>query len=140
MSVLVHATSVAAWRGGRWVGVLLFGPSSSGKSDLGLRLIEGGWRLVSDDQTRVWTSGGRLFGRAPEGIAGRIEARGVGLLPEPALPFAELKLAVLCETGPVERLPAPEQVRVEGLALPCVRLAALEPSAVVKVSRALSRT
>ena len=42
---LVHATCVVV----EGVGLLLRGPSGSGKSDLALRLIELGWRLVADE-------------------------------------------------------------------------------------------
>ncbi|MFN3389305.1 MAG: HPr kinase/phosphorylase, partial [Allosphingosinicella sp.] len=47
MSETVHASCVAI--GGR--AVLIAGRSGSGKSDLALRLIDRGARLVSDDYT-----------------------------------------------------------------------------------------
>ena len=59
----VHATCIARRLGRGWAGVLLFGPSGAGKSDLALRALERGWRLVSDDYSTVWASGGGLYAR-----------------------------------------------------------------------------
>ena len=59
--MLVHATCVAL----DGAGVLLRGPSGSGKSDLALRLIDGGARLVADDQVALSAEAGRLVARAP---------------------------------------------------------------------------
>lgn len=136
--MIVHATAIAKWRSGVWRAALLFGPSGSGKSDLALRAIHDGWRLVSDDYALVWPSGGGLYARAPETITNQIEARGLGVLPEPAICFAQAVLAVKCETGEIERLPEPEVVHVAEVAIPCVRLRALDASAVAKLERALS--
>ena len=63
--------------------MLIEGPSGSGKSDLALRAIEIGFRLVADDRTLVWASGGALYGRAPAPLGGLIEVRGVGVLAGP---------------------------------------------------------
>ena len=79
----VHATALVA--AGR--GLLIFGPSGSGKSSLALHLLDlcalnGDFGcLVSDD--RVWLSaaGGRLLAETPEAIAGLVEIRGFGPAP-----------------------------------------------------------
>ena len=75
-SILLHATAVAI--DGR--AVLLRGPSGSGKSDLALRLIDAGARLVADDQSELSRRGDVLMVRAPATIAGLIEVRGLGIL------------------------------------------------------------
>lgn len=136
--MMVHATVIAKWRSGLWRGVLLFGGSGSGKSDLALRAVQAGWRLVTDDYALVWRSGDGLWARAPETIVGRIEARGLGVVPEPALCFVQAVLAVKCESGSIERLPEPEVVHVDEMAIPCVRLRPFEASALAKLERALS--
>jgi hypothetical protein len=128
----IHATCVAI--GGR--GVLLTGRSGAGKSDLALRLIDRGATLVSDDYTEVRSVAGWLHGSAPEAIAGRIEARGVGILSRPFAPAVPLCLLVDLDGGP-ERMPEPATVVVCGGELPVVRLAALEASAPIKVEAAL---
>lgn len=135
--MIVHANSVARFEGG-WRAVLLFGPSGAGKSDLTLRLLTAGWRLVGDDYSRLWVSGGRLFAGAPEALRGRIEARGVGIVPAPGLPFAEVDLAVDCVEREPERLPYAGRLELDGAAVPRLPLRAFEASAVSKLSHALT--
>ena len=98
--VNIHASCVAIAR----QGVLILGDSGAGKSDLALRLIDDGARLVSDDRTELYVSRGLLHARAPKSIAGLLEVRGLGVV---ALPFAKsapLKLAVQLGAPP-KRLP-----------------------------------
>ena len=131
----VHATTVALFRSGiGWIGVMLTGPSGAGKSDLALRLIARGWRLVADDYTHVFASGGHLYGVAPTTIAGRIEARGVGILHQPTLAQARLRLVVGLTTDAIERLPEADFQTLRGIDLPRVRLRGFEASAVEKVT------
>jgi serine kinase of HPr protein (carbohydrate metabolism regulator) len=135
--MILHAGLIARPQGGRWRGVLILGASGSGKSDLALRLIDGGFRLVADDRVLLWTSGGRLFGRAPDTLYGLIEARGLDVLSAPARAFTAIDLAVECVAGPVERLPEPASTRQLGHDLPLLRLVATEASAPAKIGRAL---
>lgn len=60
-------------------GVLITGPSGSGKSELALALIDRGHKLVSDDVTLVRKEGDRPVGRAPDKLAGLIQLHGCGL-------------------------------------------------------------
>src|SRR3546814_1639400 len=74
--VNIHASCVAAGNGG----VLILGQSGQGKSDLALRLIDRGARLVADDRCDVWHERGRLWCRPPGPLAGKIEVRGIGIV------------------------------------------------------------
>jgi serine kinase of HPr protein (carbohydrate metabolism regulator) len=132
MSLEVHASCVAI--GGR--GVLIAGASGRGKSDLALRLIDRGARLVSDDYTVVRKSGDRLVGTAPTAIAGRIEIRGVGLVEMESVAEVTIALHVDLDAAP-DRLPDPRSIAFAGLALPSIALAALEASAPIKLEQAL---
>lgn len=114
----VHATAIARHGRDGWRGVLLTGPSGSGKSDLALRLIERGWRLVADDYCEVWASDGVVWAAAPPRIAGLVEARGVGIIPSAPLPLARIVLIAACGQEAVERLPRPATELVAGIALP----------------------
>ena len=134
-----HAGLIARFDRGGWRGVLIEGRSAAGKSDLALRALERGWRLVADDRTLVWVSEGRLFGRAPDTLAGLIEARGLGVIASPYRPFAEIVLSVRCvPPDTVERVPPPRRISVLGVELPRVELPGLEASAATKVARALT--
>ena len=133
--MILHAGLIARYDAGGWRGVLIEGPSGGGKSDLALRCLERGFRLVADDRVLVWRSGGRLFGRAPDSLAGLMEVRNLGVLPTPALALAPIALAV--RLGPGARLPDRETVRHPEVELPALTLAGLEDSAPAKLGRAL---
>jgi serine kinase of HPr protein (carbohydrate metabolism regulator) len=134
-----HAGLVATRLGGRWRGALIEGPSGTGKSDLAIRMMGGGFRLVADDRVEVWTSGGRLFGKAPAPLLGLLEARGVGIIPEAPLDFCEIVLLVQCkpEAAEVERMPDPAAAKVLGVYLPRIELWPFEAAGPAKLRRAL---
>lgn len=144
--MLLHATCIAI--DGR--AALLIGPSGSGKSDLALRLCTGTQkidgkvldvRLVADDQVHLTCRDGRLYASPPPTIAGKIEARGLGILTMTYIETAEVKLAVTLVHGqPIERMPDPPSRReLLGVALPSISLCAFENSAPAKVAFALSQ-
>ncbi len=138
----MHATVTARWvpgAHGGWAGLMLTGPSGVGKSDLVLRLMGRGWRLVADDYAEIFASGGRLYARAPETVARRMEIRGLGVVDRCALPLTRLVLAVGCQTESPERMPANETMTLAGHMLPLIRLRPLEPSAADKAAAAFSR-
>lgn len=124
----LHASCVAI--GGR--GVLISGPSGSGKSDLALRLIDRGATLVSDDYTVVREG----LASAPATIAGKIEVRGIGILTKPHA-TAPVAMLVRAHAAPA-RLPEPTSQRIAGTEVPLIELALTEPSAPVKVELALA--
>ncbi|MFN3764374.1 MAG: HPr kinase/phosphorylase [Aliihoeflea sp.] len=106
MAENVHATLVIL--GDR--GVLITGPSGSGKSSLALDLIvhaRGFALLVSDDRVLIEKrADGRLIGRAPSVIAGQIEMRGIGIVARSFEPRAVVDLVVdLVDPESVERMP-----------------------------------
>lgn len=132
--ILVHATAIAI--DGR--AVLLRGPSGAGKSDLALRLIDGGARLVADDQAELRRAGERVMVRAPAEIAGLIEVRGIGILKVEPLAEAALAMCVdLVLSAEVERLPEIRSEDVLGLAVPSIALSPFEASAAAKLRFAL---
>jgi serine kinase of HPr protein (carbohydrate metabolism regulator) len=124
----VHATSIAI----NGHGVLIAGPSGSGKSDLALRLVDRGAMLVSDDYTHVHAENGAVIASAPMTIKGMMEIRGIGIEPLPCVDHAKVALLVKAlEPGmTAERIPlVPELRDICGVALPLLRLGLLEASA-----------
>jgi serine kinase of HPr protein (carbohydrate metabolism regulator) len=134
--VIRHAGLIAQRLNGRWAGVLIEGVSGSGKSDLALRALDHGFRLVADDRVLVWRSDGRLYGRSPKAIHGLIEVRGVGVLQITPLAYSEIVLAV--RLGAPERLPEPATKAILDVSLPCLTVPPFEESAPAKLGRALA--
>lgn len=136
-SPTVHASAVALRVGGAWRGVLIRGASGAGKSDLALRLMDIGGRLIGDDYVHLWTSSGRLFATAPATIDGLIEVRGLGIRPVTPLKIASICLVIdLIDHAP-ERMPGPQIVSLCGVDLPLLQLDPRPASATTLVIRAL---
>ncbi len=126
----IHATCVEV----DGLGILLRGPSGSGKSDLALRLIDTGARLIADDYTDLKLENDRLIATAPENIEGLLEVRGVGVLKIGAAVQAEVG-AIIDLVGPeeIDRLPEDEIILLLGLSVPRFKLAPFQSSAPAKV-------
>jgi serine kinase of HPr protein (carbohydrate metabolism regulator) len=123
--------------------VLFTGPSGSGKSDLALRLIDGGATLVADDQVNLRRDGHRLLAGCPGPMRGLIEVHGLGPVRLTCTENVPLGLVVRLVAAPrVERLPEPDYERLLGIAVPALDLAPFAASACAKVrmAAALART
>jgi HPr kinase/phosphorylase len=136
--LLVHSTTVAI--AGR--GIMLRGPSGSGKSQLALRLMDeagnglGGVELsaelVADDQTEVFERGGKLWVRSPNTIHGIMELRGLGIIKvKPHLPCPLALIVDLQPAATIERMPEPQDMATMllGHQVPRIRLDANQASA-----------
>lgn len=94
--VWIHASAVAIGE----AGVLIRGPSGSGKSALALALIAGARgagafaRLVGDDRIALRSVNRRLIARGHPLILGQIEQRGGGILRLPFLAAVVVRLVV----------------------------------------------
>jgi HPr kinase/phosphorylase len=133
--ILLHASCVEL----SGTGVVLLGPSGSGKSDLALRLIDGGARLIADDRVVIERHGERLMARPPEPIAGLIEVRGLGIMRVDHCPSSALGLVVaLGGDQPAQRLPERTTYQLLGVALPHVELDPWASSACAKIRLALA--
>jgi HPr kinase/phosphorylase len=87
-------------------GVLILGPSGSGKSALALALMARArsagtfWALIGDDRVFVRKANNRLVGRGAASMAGLIERRMVGLITVRHEAAAVIRLGIeLCEHG-----------------------------------------
>ena len=96
-------------------GILIEGPSGSGKSSLALGLLERAEAksisssLVCDDQALLEARDGRLIAKAPSTIAGKIEVRGFGIVDLPFIKSVEVNLvARLVSELDLERMPKPK--------------------------------
>lgn len=130
-----HASTVAI--DGR--AVLIGGPSGSGKSDLALRLLDRGFKLVSDDRTLVRRDGEKLIASAPPTIAGKLEIRGIGIVDMETVENVPVALFVEL-TSDIQRLPDENRERpILGVLVPLISIDAMSASAASKVALALDR-
>ena len=122
----IHATAIALWLARRgqyaWRGVLIQGASGMGKSDLALRLMQLGARLVADDRSQIWASGSQLYVRCPDTIAGKIEARTLGILDVPYLPMSRVEIVIQLTHDAIDRLPEPRKISLCDIDLPLLTL------------------
>lgn len=116
-SRLMHATAVS-WEGR---GLLLTGPSGSGKSGLALGLMSFGAGLICDDQVRLERRGQQIWLLPAPNLQGLIEARGIGLLNADAAAPAPLDLVVDLETPETERLPPQREIYLLGQSVNLLR-------------------
>ncbi|NQE65273.1 HPr kinase/phosphorylase [Caulobacter sp. RHG1] len=135
MSEIRHGGLIARRLNGVWRGALIEGPSGIGKSDLALRALDAGFRLVADDRVLTFPSSGKLYGKPHETLAGLMEIRGLGVVRQTALPLCEIALVIRCVETPeaVERLPDPRFTVITGVSVPVFDLWPREPAAPLKI-------
>jgi HPr kinase/phosphorylase len=121
-------------------GVIIFGPSGSGKSSLALELLRqvlldgNEASLISDDRVDVAKHEQHLAASPPPDLAGLIEVRGAGIYPVRHAPSARLHLAVdLVDESRALRMP-PQEARLvaHGVALPSLVLPGAHTAACVR--------
>jgi serine kinase of HPr protein (carbohydrate metabolism regulator) len=132
--ILIHGTCIAV----HGSGVLLRGPSGSGKSDLALRLIDAGAQLVADDQVELSRHDDGLVARPPSGLAGLLEVRGLGIVRLHFEPYAPVRLvADLVQSDQIERMPEPANARLLDCDIPLLRIDPFAASAAAKLRLAV---
>lgn len=133
---LHHASSVEF----EGKGIIIFGDSGSGKSDLALRLIDAGGKLISDDYVSVIAKDNILYAQTAPNIEGLIEVRGVGLVTTPFKKSMTLDLALeLKPMGKIERLPEDSFFEEAGCKIPLYYFDGFSASALAKIRFILQR-
>ncbi|MFN3350376.1 HPr kinase/phosphorylase [Pseudorhodoplanes sp.] len=122
MMSTIHATGLLFGRRG----VLIRGPSGSGKSRLALALLQSGRarfvRLVGDDRLHLTAAHGRLLMQPAAALQGLIEVRGLGIVRMPYEPLALSHIVVDLAAADGLRLPEPEATVTEILGARLARL------------------
>ncbi|MAD94704.1 MAG: serine kinase [Rhodobacteraceae bacterium] len=107
----VYGSAIAV--GGR--GFLIRGASGSGKSGLVLQMMALGADLISDDQVIMERSAGTITMSAPQTLAGKIEARFVGILNVPSRQNVVLNHVIDLDVDSQAQLPQLQYCEVLGL-------------------------
>lgn len=128
MTPSIHASAVLI--GDR--GVLIRGPSGSGKSRLAFDLILAGRAgqlpaatLIGDDRVRLTARNGRLVVQGVPELAGMIEIRGLGIRTIGFADQAPVELVVDLSAPDADRLPLPEALKtlISGHEIPRIPVA-----------------
>jgi len=133
MTGALHATAVEI----DGQAILLTGASASGKSDLALRLIDRGARLVGDDAVHCLESGGVLQVKGATPLSGRLEVRGIGIFEMDAAEQSPLRLIVELGGDGVRHPESWPLREVAGWSVPVLRMNGFAASAPIKIELAL---
>lgn len=134
MTPVPHQASCVAV-GGR--GLLIEGPSGSGKSSLALALIDRGASLVGDDGVLLELRDGRVWASPPPQIAGLLEVRNVGLVSMAAL-TAPVSLVLKLDPAAPRFIESAEAMELIGVRLPLIRLWPDSPVLALRAEHALA--
>ncbi len=137
--MLIHATAIAI----NGQGILLTGPTMSGKSDLALRAIDAGAVLIGDDLVQVALSPQGLVILRPPASSPLLTVRGIGMItPNTVLPCAPLSLCVRLDPQVDRTALFPVLGHAgpwHGRFAPAITLFPFEPSATLKLALAVER-
>ena len=100
-SKIIHASSIDI----NGKGVVILGKSGAGKSNLAIKLISMGAKLISDDQTHFKFKENKIIISKPETTPNFIEARGIGLIKVPFVVSSKLFCFVKITNLELNRLP-----------------------------------
>lgn len=116
------------------VGILITGPSGSGKSDLTLRLMQGGAQLVADDRVDLSIDQTQIIARAPKALRGLLEVREIGIVKVPFLEQAVIRALIELKPGQIlDRLPTESFVELLGIRIRQFQIDPWQQSAPAKV-------
>jgi len=134
--MLIHASCVAI----KGQAVLLAGPPGIGKSDVALRLVDGGGQLVADDQVLLRCGPYGLHASPPAVLKGLFEIRHIGLVKMDFVEDIPVALYVELQTFNVkyERLPEDDLVFFLDQSVQRLRLPAFAASTPAKIRAALT--
>ena len=130
----IHATLIQL----SGFGVLLRGPSNSGKSSIALRILDEAEQsraqchLIADDQVILASNADHLVGQVPDDLFGKMEIRGVGIINVEARHECMIDLVVdLVPHQSLERMPneKPDYVTITGVDIRRISIAERNPDA-----------
>ena len=133
---ILHYQATCVWVDGR--GVLIEGPSGSGKSSLALALIDRGGVLVGDDSVSLERDGARLIASPVPATRGLLEVRNLGIIEmAPVMLAVPVALVLVLDHGAPRFVTDAEPAIRHGAALPLIRLWPDSPQLALRAELAL---
>lgn len=140
--MLVHATAVDL----NGHVLLLRGESGAGKSDLALRLLSSGAKLIGDDYIHLTARKGQVYAAAAPELHGMLEVRGIGIIYVSEVmpldpPYPVFAVVDLVERTDVPRMPDEEDAitEIEGIPVKRIALHAFDASTPLKIALVCGR-
>ena len=118
-------------------GVLIEGPSGSGKSALALALIDRGAQLVGDDGVMLQPLEGRLLAQPHPRTRGLLEIRNIGLVRFDVCERVTISLLVSLDENAPRFIEAAQVAEREGIVLPAVAIWPEPTPPALKIEHAL---
>lgn len=135
MNAALHQASCVSIKGR---GLLIEGPSGSGKSSLALALIDRGAKLVGDDGVMFEIRDGRLWAAPAPHISGLLEVRNVGLIEMPC-EAAPVCLIIALDPHAPRHVETAEEAERVSCVLPMIRLWPDSPVLALRAEFALAQ-
>lgn len=120
-------------------GILIEGPSGAGKSSLALALIDRDAVLVGDDGVMIEVHGQDLIASPHPAIRGKLEVRNLGLFDYPVVEAVRIALVIRLDRDAPRFIDAADEVVLDGIPLPLVRLWPDAPVLALRAELALAR-
>lgn len=108
----LHASAVSYKNNG----VLIIGPSGSGKSELCAELLALGAELIGDDHITLFTQADKdgLWAKAPDTLKGLIELRYIGIIKAKFISKVQIHLVINLAQTPQKRMPNTKYISLIG--------------------------
>ena len=116
---------------------MIEGPPGSGKTSLGLMLLDRGAQLVGDDGVQLSVRDGQLWASPPPDTAGKLEVRNVGIIQLSAVD-APVALRLVLSDQPPRFIESADTIEIKEIQIPTIDFDARGAAAAIRAEYALA--